>query len=226
MTLGHGHFGPANALWLAAAALLGLLLYRVERRLPAPLLDLALLRHPGLAVSLVSNTLVAAVMMTTLVVGPFYLTRALGLSPAAAGFALSLGPLVAALAGVPAGRLVDRFGAARPLRAALAGMSLAAAAISLGSGLLAYLLPVALLTASYALFQAANQTAVLRAIPDAHRGVASGLMSLARNLGLITGASTLAALFAATGVRATFLAAALLLAFALLLVSRARTQME
>ena len=52
-------------------------------------------------------------MMATLVVGPFYLSRALGLEPALVGLVLSVGPLVAALTGVPAGRIVDRLGAQR-----------------------------------------------------------------------------------------------------------------
>jgi hypothetical protein len=42
-------------------------------------------------------------MMATLVVGPFYLVRALGLGAASAGLAMSLGPIVAAMTGVPPG---------------------------------------------------------------------------------------------------------------------------
>ena len=42
------------------------------------------------------NAIVSAVMMATLVVGPFYLSRSLGLEAAAVGFAMSVGPLVTA----------------------------------------------------------------------------------------------------------------------------------
>jgi MFS family permease len=62
----------------------------------------------------VTSALVSTVMMATLVVGPFYLERALGLDAALVGLVLSVGPLVAALTGAPAGRLVDRAGA-RPV---------------------------------------------------------------------------------------------------------------
>ena len=41
-------------------------------------------------------------MMTTLVVGPFYLPGALELDAASVGLVMSIGPLVAALTGVPA----------------------------------------------------------------------------------------------------------------------------
>jgi MFS family permease len=68
-------------------------------------------RDPVLSASLAMSALVSTVMMATLVVGPFYLSRALGLDAALVGLVLSIGPLVAALTGVPAGRMADRFGA-------------------------------------------------------------------------------------------------------------------
>jgi MFS family permease len=46
-------------------------------------------------------------------VGPFYLSRALALDAAHVGLVMSSGPIVVALTGVPAGRIVDRFGAHR-----------------------------------------------------------------------------------------------------------------
>ena len=53
-----------------------------------------------------------------------------------------------------------------------------------------------MVTANYALFQAANNTAVMADVRPDQRGVVSGMLSLSRNLGLITGASALGALFA------------------------------
>ena len=69
-------------------------------------------RDPVLSAGLAMSALVSTVMMATLVVGPFYLARALGLDAAVVGLVMSAGPVVAALTGIPAGRLVDRFGAA------------------------------------------------------------------------------------------------------------------
>ena len=51
------------------------------------------------------------IVMATLVVGPFYLLGALHLRAEFAGLLLSVGPLIVALVGVPAGRLADRHGA-------------------------------------------------------------------------------------------------------------------
>jgi hypothetical protein len=79
------------------------LFIRVEARVAAPLIRLGMFRDPQLSASLAMSLLVTTVMMATLVVGPFYLARALGLDAVGVGLVLSAGPLVAALAGVPAG---------------------------------------------------------------------------------------------------------------------------
>lgn len=64
-------------------------------------------------------------------------------------------------------------------------------------GIPGYVAPIMLLTASYALFQAANNTAVMVDIAPEQRGVISGMLNLSRNLGLVTGASVMGAVFAA-----------------------------
>ncbi|MDB6101046.1 MAG: major facilitator superfamily 1 [Gammaproteobacteria bacterium] len=73
----------------------------VEARAASSLLQLVMFRSQVLSAGLAMSTLVSAVMMATLVVGSFYLSRALGLETALVGLALSAGPLVAALTGVP-----------------------------------------------------------------------------------------------------------------------------
>jgi hypothetical protein len=52
------------------------------------------------------------------------------------------------------------------------------------------------MTSGYALFQAANNTAVMADVPAEQRGVISGLLNLSRNLGFITGTAGLGAVFA------------------------------
>jgi MFS family permease len=173
-------------------------------------------------------------MMATLVVGPFYLSRALGLGTALVGLVLAAGPVIAALSGVPAGRLVDRLGAPRTAIAGLVAMVAGSVALSLLPGLFGlagYVAAIAVLTPGYQLFQAANNTAVMADVAPDRRGVVSGVLSLSRNLGLITGASVMGAVFAfasaasditaanpeavATGMRITFAVAAVLAAAAL-----------
>lgn len=241
MTIGRGSFGPLNlALLLAAAAGVGAFV-RTEARAASPLIRLVALRDPALGASLATSALVSTVMMATLVVGPFYLARALGLGQAVVGLALSVGPLVAALTGVPAGRVVDRFGASRMTVAGLTGTaagSLLLAVLPPTLGVAGYLVPIGLATAGYAVFQTANNTAVMADVQPDRRGVVSGMLNLSRNLGLITGASVMGAVFAfasdtrdvtaaapdavATGMRVTFAVAAALIVVALALTAGSR----
>lgn len=233
MTLGRGSFGFGNlALLLAAAVGVGLFV-RVERRTAAPLVSLAACRDPVLRAGLATSLLVSTVMMATLVVGPFHLMGALGLDAVQVGLAMSVGPATAALSGVPAGRLVDRFGAGRAMLAGLTGLGVGCGAIAVvpfGAGLAGYLLPIVLTTAGYALFQAANNTSVMAEVPSHRRGAVAGLLHLSRNLGFVTGAAVLGAVFAAAsgrhaaagtpadavavGTRTTFAVAGLLIAVA------------
>jgi MFS family permease len=146
--------------------------------------------------------LVATVMMTSQVVGPFYLSMPLALDAARVGIAMACGPAAAALGGVPAGRAVDRFGPGRVASAGLAvmvaGCALVAglAGLPAGLGVAGYVVPMAVLTLGYALFQAANSSAVMAGAGAERRGVVSGMLSLARNLGFMTGAAVMGAVFA------------------------------
>jgi MFS family permease len=148
---------------------------------------------------------------------------------------------VAALAGVPAGRLVDRFGARRLTILGLLGLAAGAGVLSLAPmrfGIAGYVAPLIILAAGYALFQTANNTAVMADVRPDGRGVVSGMLSLSRNLGLITGASVMGAIFAlaaartdlatqqpeavAAGMRVTFAFAPVLIVLALAIATCAR----
>lgn len=216
----------------AVLALAGLLAFLwVERTATAPLLDLSLLRSPEVARGLPSLVLISTIVMATLVVGPFYLAQALGLSPSHTGLVMSVGPVVAALSGRPAGGLIDRYGTNRIGRIGLFGVLAGSAMMALlptTTGLPGYLASLVMITTGYALFQTANNTAVMQAASAQRRGVTSALLGLARNLGLISGASGMAAVYSHAhdlagvsnshaGLTASFLVATLLAAIALVL---------
>ncbi|MEA3002567.1 MAG: hypothetical protein QOH81_1355 [Sphingomonadales bacterium] len=236
MTIGRGSFGAPN-LALLGAALAGLVVFLSwQARVKAPLLQLSNFRHPVIASGLAISFLVSTVLMATLVIGPFYLSRALALDAAAIGITLSVGPLLVACMGVPAGRATDRFGPQIVTVVGLVGIALGCVLLSLFParlGLLGYAPAIAILTLGYALFQTANNVAVMAAADADRRGVVSGLLNLSRNLGLIAGASGMGAIFAgaartasiasaspeavAAATRLTFTVAALLMPLALAL---------
>lgn len=187
------------ALMAGAGAALALFAV-VEQRVTAPLVDLRMLRDAKLAANLASNVAVAMVMMATLLVAPFYLGTTLGLSQVEIGMAMAVGPLVSMLSGVPAGRSVDRWGATVMSSAGLAAITLGCLALAFLpaiGGLAGYLVAIAIVAPGYQLFQAANNTAVMMDVAQDKRGLISGLLNLSRNIGLVSGASVMGAIFTA-----------------------------
>jgi MFS family permease len=113
---------------------------------------------------------------------------------------------------------------------------IALATVPTALGIAGYIVPLVFVTAGYALFQAANNSAVMTDIRPDQRGVVSGMLNLSRNLGLITGAAVMGAVFAraagtidiaaaravdvAAGMRTTFAAAATLIVVAAVMAAR------
>jgi EmrB/QacA subfamily drug resistance transporter len=242
MTIGRGSFGSLNvALLVAAITGLGVFVFW-EAKAAFPLIRLGMFRDRVLRAGLAMSALVSTVMMATLVVGPFYLSGALGLGAALVGFLMSVGPLVVAFTGVPAGRSVDRLGTGRTTILGLIAMAVGSAMLSMlpaTMGVSGYIMTIVVITLGYGLFQTANNTAVMKDVRPEQRGVISGMLNLSRNLGLITGASVMGAVFAlaagtsdiaaarpedvATGMRTTFAVAATLIVVALVIAMKIQT---
>jgi EmrB/QacA subfamily drug resistance transporter len=234
VTIGRGSFGALN-LVLLTLAMAGLRLFVASQANAAsPLVPVHQVREPVLRAGLMMSALVATVMMATLVVGPFYLARTLRLDAALAGLVMSVGPLVVVVTSVPAGRVVDHLGASWVTRLGLLAMlggSLLLAIAPASFGVTGYVVPIALTTLGYAVFQTANTTLIMQDVSEDQRGVTSGLLNLSRNLGLMTGASVLGAVFSfaagtmdmtiatpeavGRGLRTTFAVAAVLIVIAL-----------
>jgi EmrB/QacA subfamily drug resistance transporter len=241
MTRWRGSFGSHNLALLLVAISGAFLFVLVEARASSPLIRWTMFRDPVLSASLAMSALVSTVMMATLVVGPFYLSRALALNAALVGIVMSIGPITSMLLGVPAGRNVDRLGV--PFMVIFGLIEMAVGLIALAVlpalfGIAGYIAAIVVLSPGYQFFQAANNTAVMMNVDSDQRGVISGLLSLSRNLGLITGASVMGAVFAlgaattdittarpeavATGMRITFTVAAILTLVALTIAIRSR----
>ena len=187
------------------------------------------------------SALVTTVVMATLVVGPFYLAGALALDAAQVGLVMSSGPLVAALASAPAGRIVDRSGATVAAIIGLIGMLAGCVSMAIvppSVAVAGYMASLVSITAGYAVFQTANNTAVMTRSRADKVGVISGMLGLSRNLGLITGVTVMGAVFThatgstnmmtarpeaiATGMRITFGVGAMLLVVTLAIAHHAR----
>ena len=181
------------------AAVLGFAAFvAVERRAVAPLLDLHLFGSREFSASVASATLQYTAVFSMQFLLPFYLIQARGLSVGIAGLVLTAQPVVMACTAPFSGALSDRLGARIP---ATIGMAI----IAIGLGLLSRLgidtaLPeivavLLLIGAGVGLFTAPNMSAALGAVPGMRRGVASGVLATARNVGMVLGIGIGGALF-------------------------------
>ena len=193
-------FTAPLVLQLGLGALVGLVLFlAVQVKARSPLLKLSMFGNALLSSSMAMSVLVYAVMMATLVLGPFYLSKGLGLDTRMVGLVMTVGPLAAAIMGVPAGTLADRIGARLVMVLGLALFTVGAFVMSWVSGengVATYVVAILFISVGLAFFQTPNNTAVMADARPEARGLVSGLLALARNLGLITGASLMGALFA------------------------------
>lgn len=245
MTAKGGSFNGQHLFLLLAAIIMGCLFMFVEKKSLSPLIRLTVLRDGVLRGSLVMNAIVSTVMMSTLVIGPLYLSRSLGLNQTFVGLVMSIGPCMSILSGVPAGHFVDRMGASGVAIMGLFQMGVGTASLTVLPtlfGIYGYVISVVILSPGYQMFLAANSTSILTGVASDQRGVISGLLNLSRNLGLVTGASAMGAVFSiashstqftkahpdavASGMQVTFAVATILTLIALCIAVKNRAQIK
>ena len=184
----------------AAAAVLGVLFVRHERRDDDPMLDLRLFGNARFSTGIASGLGSYLVMFGVLLLIPFYLERGLGLGSARSGLELMAMPLAFGIVAPLAGRLADHVGA-RPLT--VSGMAL----VALGLGLLGALRPstvwllllLALVGVGMGLFTSPNNASIMGAAPERQAGMASGVLNMSRGMGTALGLALTGTIFVAGG---------------------------
>jgi EmrB/QacA subfamily drug resistance transporter len=198
--LGYGSPLLLGTLLLGGGALAGLVAH--ERRTVAPILDLGLLAIPAFRSALTSLVLSFLALFGVAFLTPFYLEQLRGLSTEQSGLMMVAYPLVIAVVSPFTGALSDRIGS-RLL--APVGLGLAAVVLFL-LGLLGPHTPLGWVAATLslgglaqALFQPANNSALLGAAPRERQGLAGGLLATGRVLGQSLSIALAGAVFAGFG---------------------------
>jgi EmrB/QacA subfamily drug resistance transporter len=195
-----GGAGPLAAAATAIAA--GVALAAHARRSPAPVLDPALLRDRVFTAGSLAGLLSYAALFHSTLLTPFFLAQVKGLGARDLGAMLTAIPLALSVASPVAGRLSDRFGprVLCPLGAAFLALGLATLArAGPEHGLGSIALRLAACGLGMGLFQPPNNSAVMGSLPRDRLGSGGGMLSTARNLGMVSGIALAGAIFRARG---------------------------
>jgi EmrB/QacA subfamily drug resistance transporter len=174
------------ALAVGLALLVGFAL--IERRVQAPMLNLALFRIPAMTPSLLASLFQSLANFAVLFLVIMYLQGVRGLSPLKASMLLIPGYVIGAVVGPTSGRLADRVG---PVLPATAGLGAQVVALGLYAQLQAHSSYGLVIAASVVssigsgLFFPANTAAVMKAAPQEVFGIASGMLRTFANVGMV-----------------------------------------
>lgn len=183
---------------LAGALILLIVFIQIERRSPAPMLDLSLFRIPLFSTSVSSAVLNYICVYSIIFLLPFYLIQGRGLNPAQAGLLLTVQPVIMAISAPISGSLSDKIGSRLP---GMLGMGLLAGGLFLLSQLGAEAdlwlaaLGLAVSGVGTGMFISPNTSALMGAAPRARQGIASGVQGAARNFGMVLGIGLAGAIF-------------------------------
>ncbi|MBE2237965.1 MAG: MFS transporter [Caldilineaceae bacterium] len=201
MTVGqNAGFTDPLILGLLAASLLMLAIFIVvERRVSYPIMDLSLFRVPAFSLNLFTATLAFVAISGVVLLLPIYLNLALGLDMTRVGLLMAAVPLVMVLLQPISGALSDRLGT-RPVSLLglffiLAGY-LTMTTLQLDSSQVGFVWRMLPVSIGMSIFNSPNNSAIMGAVPRTRLGVASGILSMVRTLGQVTGIAALGAFFA------------------------------
>lgn len=184
-------------LFSASLLILGLFTW-IERRIPAPMLDLSLFKRRVFSMSTISPILNYICVYSVLFLTPFYLIQGRGLSASQAGLILTAQPIIMALTAPVSGQLSDRIGSRIPTTLGMiilgAGLFLLSR-LTLESPFWLIVLGLAIGGFGTGLFVAPNNSALMGDAPRNRQGIAAGVLALSRNVGMVLGIGLTGAIF-------------------------------
>lgn len=184
----------------------GVLFIRVENRLNYPLFDFGLLKLRLFFFPVLSSAILFAALFVIIFMMPFYLTYACGFSASRTGMIMIVPFLFLLFVSPISGAMYDRWGSRRLCLTGMGGIALSLltlTALSPDMGLWSILWRIALAGIGTALFISPNNTAIMNSVNISHRGIASGTVALARNIGMVVGVALAGLVFTSSFVSMT-----------------------
>jgi len=206
MGISHGEDWGWSSIPVLFGIILGAVLLawfvQIERKVQDPMIDLSLYRNRPFLIGNLTGWLSFVAMFANNMLLPFYLQQILNYNPGQVGLVMTVFPVTMAIVAPLSGNASDRFG---PLVLTTSGLVIIAASMFYFSTLSAsvsfyQVLPGPLLMGlGTGMFQSPNNSSVMGSVPPQKLGVAGGINSLVRNVGMITGIALSVSLFEAWG---------------------------
>lgn len=185
-----GWINPANLGSLAVITISLIMLYKTEKKIEYPLIDLSLFNNTLFTINIICAFISNMVTVSAEIIHPFYLQDILLLASGRAGVFMLALPILSAVVAPISGYLSDKLGSKIP---ALFGMIFMAAGIFLmafltdQSDTYYVLLGIGVLGIGNGLFQSPNNAFIMSLVPSHKLGIAGGINSLVRYQGMVFG---------------------------------------
>lgn len=169
-----------------------------EKRAAFPLFDLDLLKIRLFTLPLIAAAILFACLFVLVFMMPFFLTYPCGFSAYKTGVIMIVPFLFLLVISPVSGILADRLGSRLLCSTGMLLMALSLVfLVFLGPdmGVLAIVWRIALAGIGTALFVSPNNTAIMGSVPIHQRGITSGAIATARNLGMVSGVALAGAVF-------------------------------
>lgn len=203
----HGWSSPLVYALFAVGAISAVVFIVVQGHRSDPIFDLSFFRDRNFSIGVFTASGNYAAMIPTAVFTPFYAQNVLGYSPDKVGIVLASGPaalvVVAPLAGILSDRMGSRF-------LTTAGLVVTGFASLLMRGLTPtshwwdLVWRLVLVSVGSGFFVTPNARSIFGAVGREHLGVAAGILSLFRDLGIVLGAGLAAAIIMSISPRFSF----------------------
>ena len=193
-----GFSSPIVEMLLATFAVGLVAFIAIERRVDQPMLDLDLFRDRLLTINLINGFIVFVTIAGLLVLLPFYLQDVLGYDVRTMGQLLAVIPIGLGVVAPISGAWSDRIGP-RPVLVVgllvMLGGYLALTRLGVDTSTWAYVALALPIGVGIGIFQSPNNSAVMGSVPSHRLGVTSGMLTITRITGQITGIAVLGALW-------------------------------
>ena len=169
-----------------------------ETRSDYPLFDMELLKIKLFVFPVISSAILFAALFVIVFMMPFYLTYPCGFSASKTGLIMIVPFLFLLVVSPVSGMLYDKFGSKRLCVTGMSVLTLSLASLMTvhpSMDVLSILWRIALAGIGTALFVPPNNTAIMSCVQSSRRGIASGAVATARNIGMVIGVALAGLIF-------------------------------